>query len=87
MLLLDTRCEPYGKVNRDARCHVHWDMNEFHEVADEAHDSEPNGDRPANVQVLWKSNHVRNSLCLRSKAFDLFVWVLCTVSRTADHGM
>jgi len=30
-------------------------MDEFHEVPDEAHDSEANGDCPADVQVLFLS--------------------------------
>jgi hypothetical protein len=42
-------------VNKDIRCHVHWDVDEFHEVSDEAHDSEADGNCPADVQVLWKS--------------------------------
>ena len=41
-------------VSRDIRRHVHWDVNEFHEVSDEAHDSEADGNCPADVQVLWK---------------------------------
>jgi len=42
-------------VNKDKRCHVHWDVDEFHEVPDEAHDSEADGNCPTDVQVLWKS--------------------------------
>ena len=30
-------------------------MDEFHEIPDEAHDSETNGNCPADVQVLWES--------------------------------
>ena len=41
-------------VSKNVKCHVHRDMDEFHEVADEAHYSEANGNRPADVQVLWE---------------------------------
>jgi len=34
---------------------VNWDVDEFHEVSNEAHDSEANCNRPANVQVLFLS--------------------------------
>lgn len=39
-------------VSECARCHVHRDVNKFHEVSDEAHDSEADGNCPADVQVL-----------------------------------
>lgn len=73
-------------VNKDAGCHVHWDMDEFHKVADEAHDSEANGNRPTDVQVFWISKkHVRNKLRMYLRRSNLFVWASCTVSRTVDH--
>ena len=42
-------------ISKCVKCHVHRNMDEFHEVPDEAHDSEANGNCPADVQVLWKS--------------------------------
>jgi len=32
---------------------VDWDVDEFHEVSNEAHDSETDGNRPADVQVFF----------------------------------
>ena len=74
-------------VSKNTRCHVHRDVDEFHEVANEAHDSEANGDCPANVQVLWSQESVRNSLDFPPTTPHLFVWALCIVSRTGNHGM
>ena len=47
-------------VNKDARCHAHWDVDEFHEVSDEAHDSEADGNCPADVQVFWESRRCQS---------------------------
>jgi len=73
-------------INEGEICHVHWDMDEFHKIADEAHDSEANGNCPADMQVFWNQKHIRNDSCLYPRTSNLFAWVLCTVSRTADRG-
>jgi len=46
----NTRPGPLGTTHKDI---VNWDMDEFYEVADEAHDGEANGNRPADVQVFF----------------------------------
>jgi len=48
------------KIRRNPLCStykdiVNWDVDEFHEVSDEAHDSETDGNCPADVQVLFLS--------------------------------
>jgi hypothetical protein len=37
-------------------------VDEFHEVANEAHDSETDGNRPADVQVFWKLKACKKQL-------------------------
>ena len=65
----------------DIWCHVHWKANEFHEVTDEAHDSETNRNCLADVQVLCSDVRGR-CLWILGKLY-LFVWALCTALRTA----
>jgi len=44
------RPRPLGSTHKDV---VNWDVDEFHKVADKAHDSEADGNCPADVQVFF----------------------------------